>query len=1232
MEPDQRQFLANAWPLIAVVLMASGILVKTVPLESKRPIDPDRVKFAHAGRQDIEARLWEDPFVAMRHVKGRWPMERCAEAIADWAHHPSALAKSLLQKSSGRWITLLPVMVSGGPYFEDSEGRRRSRYAVVTALLNSGWRPSDEDKLGYVWTFESCIENHWERRAPELLPYEWFVQPGQSREETRALLVLWVDEDALTRQPLAGIERIIEILVHRAPPCPPSADTSSDGLEKLTTRCETNETPPGCPWKTEKIQDDFNQFGDASFGYPMQKLPPLPWCDIRIIGPSASSSLLRLARELARGLVQELAGDLARELAGNLTRHRAPMAFEIDHPAISGEGSAGNFARQHATTDASWLRFYSSGATSQDINFKNIAINSWSGYYKNIDRNSVQNMLHNVLQNSFKSLGDTGISASKDSEKLRESFKNRVMNLATANEKLPGDSIAEEKLRESFTKRVIRLTTTDDKLAEELIKELRLRLADATPLALLSTLFSPQGALQCDDTVVVISEGDTSYARSFHESFQQYFRKNFSHCTEEGRFRAVYYLRGLDGVLPEGKGTPVPSESPPGEPARANTDVVFEQATLERADGPSQYDYLRRLAGYLADLDRREKQAGRHGVRAIGVLGHDVYDKILVLDALRDRFPKAVFFAADLDARLFGRKGLRSTRNLIVASSYGLTLNPGIQGAVPPFRDTYQSGMYLSTLVALNPVVQRLSPADVASWFETPQLFEIGRTRAVPLSKGPDADCKMVDLQHCNIHALDEWAGFSPWPNLTLMLTLIATATVAVILGGLLSHRLHSVTRVVWHNTSLASTVVVLLVLLLLGVGWIIWHDVTSGTGEPFAWFEGVSIWPTKILELLILLVTVGLLFYGRWQLRCDIDTVAQIFHLRQFSQHISAPTPRAQGRRDFWNRVRWLWWFDQAEMKASGNGTKADPWLDFLDRMRWRPTFTRVFVMTALYFIFGVALISLDWPFSPHRGSVSAWFNHTLLLALLLSMMALLLTVLDASEMTRRYFTYLGPHTLPQGEEPTDKEFWTHYPVGDDAIRLWTRFRFAVDLASRVNRFIYLPFVPLLLALPTRSRVFDAWDIPLPYVALLGVSIVLAMRGALSLRHAATELKTQTLVQLDHMELTAKLAQHDRSPEANAMPTPVDVPEPCDMPAKGMPAAARVDRLPADSDHESTPAPDDLPPQVKADLLRRIADEIRSVQEGPFRPWPQEPVVRALLVVSGWAGGISTIEFLFLK
>src|SRR4030095_1210903 len=115
-----------------------------------------------------------------------------------------------------------------------------------------------------------------------------------------------------------------------------------------------------------------------------------------------------------------------------------------------------------------------------------------------------------------------------------------------------------------------------------------------------------------------------------------------------------------------------------------------------RAEGRNQYDYLRRLADDLATLDARERSNGRTG-SAIGVLGNDTYDKIVVLQALRDGFPKAVFFTADLDARMVDADVKKWTRNLVVASAYGLTLNPAIQDAAPPFRDSYQTGLYLAT-------------------------------------------------------------------------------------------------------------------------------------------------------------------------------------------------------------------------------------------------------------------------------------------------------------------------------------------------------------------------------------------------------------------------------------------------------------------------------------------------------------------------------------------------------
>ena len=249
---------------------------------------------------------------------------------------------------------------------------------------------------------------------------------------------------------------------------------------------------------------------------------------------------------------------------------------------------------------------------------------------------------------------------------------------------------------------------------------------------------------------------------------------------------------------------------------------------------------------------------------------------------------------------------------------------------------------------------------------------------------------------------------------------------------------------------------------------------------------------------------------------------------------------------------------------------------------------------MTVLFCIFDTALINLDWPFSPHRSTVSAWVNHALLLLLLAFMMALLCTVLDASKRMRDYFTHLDPRTppMPPGEEPAGQGCWTQYPIDEDTLRLWTRFRFAVRLTSSVNRFIYLPLIPLLLVLPTRSRVFDAWDIPLPYIALLGMSVLLAVGGALSLRHAAADLKTQILAQLDSQTEDLKLTQYSQARKTEATPAPDADPERRDVPSGEAIATAWAGFLSAGQDDKGTPAPDDSPPQSKAYWLRRIADE----------------------------------------
>ena len=160
------------------------------------------------------------------------------------------------------------------------------------------------------------------------------------------------------------------------------------------------------------------------------------------------------------------------------------------------------------------------------------------------------------------------------------------------------------------------------------------------------------------------------------------------------------------------------------------------------------------------------------------MLGSDVYDKLLILQALRPEFPNANFFTTDLDALLLPDKKSHYTRNLIVTSSYGLQLDPSLEcgtsamhlrspriradlemtdalgwrmkfGVIAPstaFRNSYQTSIFVAAARAIPdrspPVPEQAKSrckinAAINDAPPEPLLFQIGRTRPQPLPTEP---------------------------------------------------------------------------------------------------------------------------------------------------------------------------------------------------------------------------------------------------------------------------------------------------------------------------------------------------------------------------------------------------------------------------------------------------------------------------------------------------------------
>ena len=148
--------------VIFVALVSTGFYFfhREAPLLDSRPAETGVSIHEQAGPQTIVARLWQDPFEAVDKALDKPgkpdPNQQCqstqsgATPSGDSASVKSP-CKSLLTAEDKETL-VLSVTVPGGPYQEDAERRRRTRYAVLAGLDRAGFVPKDARHIDYfVW-------------------------------------------------------------------------------------------------------------------------------------------------------------------------------------------------------------------------------------------------------------------------------------------------------------------------------------------------------------------------------------------------------------------------------------------------------------------------------------------------------------------------------------------------------------------------------------------------------------------------------------------------------------------------------------------------------------------------------------------------------------------------------------------------------------------------------------------------------------------------------------------------------------------------------------------------------------------------------------------------------------------------------------------------------------------------------------------------------------------------
>ncbi len=363
--------------------------------------------------------------------------------------------------------------------------------------------------------------------------------------------------------------------------------------------------------------------------------------------------------------------------------------------------------------------------------------------------------------------------------------------------------------------------------------------------------------------IVLIGEKDNLYTQMLTETFRELMHDNSE--IRKSEIRKVHffsYLRGLDGITSEQPSASQETKNRRSESQENKSAEIKEQR--ERPVGTSQLDYLIGLAGQIKQLDRDSAQDG--GIKAIGITGTDTYDKLLILQALRPKFPGVIFFTTDLDARLFHPSEIKWTRNLIVASPFGLELSKEIQPSTPSFRDNFQTSTFLSARLALcaKGTIEDLSKdacsvinREKDNWIKHPRLFEIGSYGAVDLSHYHDN--KSI-FPSSSIKVKEESLPYFITPKIVLASVLIVLFT-AVIIFIFIPREFH-------HKLILTTIIPMVLILCYFLIDFY-----NTAGGEPISLTNGISSWPSngiKIMASMISICIIGVIYHQLNRNRSD--------------------------------------------------------------------------------------------------------------------------------------------------------------------------------------------------------------------------------------------------------------------------------------------------------------------------------------------------------------------------
>jgi hypothetical protein len=377
-----------------------------------------------------------------------------------------------------------------------------------------------------------------------------------------------------------------------------------------------------------------------------------------------------------------------------------------------------------------------------------------------------------------------------------------------------------------------------------------------------------------------------------------------------------------------------------------------------------------------------------------------------------------------------------------------------------------------------------------------------------------------------------------------------------------------------------ASSCLAVPICVILSVGFaycFYFNEDSSGGGEPFAWFDGISAWPSIALILFAGLLSIHFIAKAHFDLRKNADKLAKEFGLSASKQKHTpffgwAITPLKPGI----PKVTPV--FPGLDFNTKKRIDIKSLWKIYLCRGRFWRRLLRVTPMFASYIMVLLAILPLIGP--PPTAPIRGQFDFYPLIAFTIStFLFLTFFVIDAillhegfliqlekkesywPDLTFQKFNYPCRPKRPSNESDL-ADYW-------DILLISKR-------TEVVGRLIYYPFFILSLIVVARLNCFDDWTLTPVLIVALSMHFSLALYAAWRLPSVAKKYRDKVLERLKRRRRQALMI-------AQKMPEAIDT----------------------------------------------MIEEVQSTHQGAFSYLWEQPAIRALLLPSSGIGLATLLQYL---